>query len=214
MTIIFILFKILNFCLTKSELKKNTQIQSKAYQAALDEQYQNTQYKKKQKGQQDALSKAVPPHKPKHERLLIQKMESDKEIVKYLKENSFQDISIYSVAVKRCSELKCPNSINQIVEIVKSKNIHPNIIFYSTILHHLGVWNKFDLQENYFEQWFEQQQVQYDDQSLVPDIITFSTMIKGCANRGDIKQALHYLNLMINTYKIKPNLITFTSLLS
>ncbi|ETO00455.1 pentatricopeptide repeat-containing protein [Reticulomyxa filosa] len=39
-------------------------------------------------------------------------------------------------------------------------------------------------------------------------------MIKGCANRGDIKQALHYLNLMIDTYNIKPNLIIFTSLLS
>ncbi|ETO03677.1 PPR repeat-containing protein, partial [Reticulomyxa filosa] len=135
-------------------------------------------------------------------------------IIQCLKENPFQDISIYSAAVKKCSKLKCPNLIKQIIEIAESKNIHPNIIFYNTVLYHLGVWNKFDLQENYFEQWFEQQQVRYGYQSLIPDIITFSTMIRGCANRGDIKQALHYLILMTDTYKIEPNLITFTSLLS
>ncbi|ETO03632.1 pentatricopeptide (PPR) repeat-containing protein, partial [Reticulomyxa filosa] len=105
---------------------------------------------------------------------------------------------------------KCPSSIIRIIDIVQSKHIHTNIIFYTTVLHHLGMWNKFGLQKYYFQQWFEKQQ----DQSLIPNIITFSTMIKGCTKRGDFKQALYYLHLMIDKYNIKPDLITCTSLLS
>ncbi|ETO04365.1 hypothetical protein RFI_33032, partial [Reticulomyxa filosa] len=188
--------------------------QSKAYQASLDEQHQMNQYKKKLQGQQGALSKIAPSPESKHERSLIQDMESDKEILQYLKESSSQDISLYTVAVKRCSELKCPNSIIRIIDILQSKHIHPNIIFYTTILHHLGMWNKFDLQRQYFRQWFERQQDQSDHQLLIPNIITFNTMIKGCTKRGDFRQALYYLHLMVDKYNIQPNLITCTSLLS
>ncbi|ETO03644.1 pentatricopeptide repeat-containing protein [Reticulomyxa filosa] len=39
-------------------------------------------------------------------------------------------------------------------------------------------------------------------------------MIKGCTKRGDFKQALYYLHLMINKYNIKPDSITCNSLLS
>ncbi|ETO35001.1 hypothetical protein RFI_02073, partial [Reticulomyxa filosa] len=140
--------------------------QPDTYQVILDEQHQRIQYKKRLKGQQGALLKTIPSPESQHERSLLQKMESDKEILQYLKKTSSQNITIYSVAVKRCSELKCPNSINQIIDIVQSKHIHPNIIFYTTILHHLGMWNKFDLQKHYFQQWFEKQQDQTNDQLL------------------------------------------------
>ncbi|ETO03405.1 pentatricopeptide (PPR) repeat-containing protein, partial [Reticulomyxa filosa] len=176
------------------------------YQVALDEQHQRTQYKKKLKGQQGALSKTIPSPESQHERLLLQKMESDRHILQYLKESPSQDITIYSAAR--------PNSIIRIIEIVQSKHIHPDIIFYTTILHHLGMWDKFDLQKYYFQQWFEKQQDQSDYQLLLPNIITFNTMIKGCAKRGDFKHALHYLHLMIDKYNIKPDLITCNSLLS
>ncbi|ETN97613.1 hypothetical protein RFI_39916, partial [Reticulomyxa filosa] len=76
------------------------------------------------------------------------------------------------------------------------------------------MWDKFDLQKHYFQQWFEEQQDQSDYQLLVPDIITFSAMIKGCTKRGDFKQALYYLHLMIDKYNIKPDLIACSSLLS
>ncbi|ETO34300.1 pentatricopeptide (PPR) repeat-containing protein [Reticulomyxa filosa] len=183
-------------------------------QAALDEEHQMAQYKKKLKGQQGALLKTYLPLETQYERLLIQKMKFGTEILQYLKENSSQDTSLYAAAVKRCSELKCPNLIIRIIEIVESKHIHPDIIFNNTILNHLGKWNKFDLQKHYFQQWFEKQQDQNIDQLLVPTIITFNTMIKGCAKRGDFKQALYYLHLMIDKYNIKPDLITCTSLLS
>ncbi|ETO15301.1 hypothetical protein RFI_22063, partial [Reticulomyxa filosa] len=140
--------------------------QPNTYQVALDEQHQRAQYIKKLKGQQGALSKTTSPPESRHERSLIQKMESDKEIIQYLKESSSQNTSLYAAAIKRCSELKCPNSIIRIIEIVQSKHIHPDIIFYTTILHHLGMWNKFDLQKHYFQQWFEKQQDQFDHQLL------------------------------------------------
>ncbi|ETO33949.1 hypothetical protein RFI_03147, partial [Reticulomyxa filosa] len=140
--------------------------QPNTHRVALDEQHQMTQYKKKLKGQQGALSKTTSSPESRHERSLIRNMESDKEIIQYLKENSSQDITIYSAAVKKCSELKCPNSIIQIIDIVQSKYIHPDIIFYTTILYHLGMWDKFDLQKHYFQQWFEEQQDQSDHQLL------------------------------------------------
>ncbi|ETO03125.1 hypothetical protein RFI_34285, partial [Reticulomyxa filosa] len=149
--------------------------QYKAYQASLDEQHQMTQYKKKLQGQKGALSKAIPSPESRNERSLLQQMKSDKEIIQYLTKSLSQDITLYAAAVKRCSELKCPNSIVRIIEIVQSKHIYPNIIFYNTILNHLGMWNKFDLQKYYFQQWFEKQQDQTNHQLLVPNIITFNT---------------------------------------
>ncbi|ETO36188.1 hypothetical protein RFI_00875, partial [Reticulomyxa filosa] len=140
--------------------------QSNTYQVAMDEQYQRTQYKKKLKGQQGALSKTIPSPESQYGRSLIQKMESNKEILQYLKESSSQDTSLYAAAVKKCSELKCPNSIIRIIEIVQSRHIHPDIIFYTTILNHLGMWNKFNLQKHYFQQWFEEQQDQSHHQLL------------------------------------------------
>ncbi|ETN97767.1 hypothetical protein RFI_39759, partial [Reticulomyxa filosa] len=140
--------------------------QSNTRQVALDEQHQRTQRKKKLQGQQGALLKTTSSPESRHERSLIQKMESDKEIIQYLKESSSQDTSLYAAGIKRCSKLKSPNSIIRIIEIVQSKHIHPNIIFYTTILHHLGMWDKFDLQKHYFQQWFEKQQDQSDYQLM------------------------------------------------
>ncbi|ETO05117.1 pentatricopeptide (PPR) repeat-containing protein [Reticulomyxa filosa] len=187
--------------------------QRNSRQVALEEQHQKVRYMKKLQGQQGALLKAPPSPESHNERSLIQKMKSDKEILQYLKESPFQDIVIYAAAIKKCSELKYPNSIIRIIEIVQSKHIHPSIIFYNTALNHLGIWNKFDLQKHYFQQWFEEQN-QTGDQLLVPTTITFNTMIKGCAKRGDFKQALYYLHLMIDKYNIQPDLITCNSSLS
>ncbi|ETO12387.1 hypothetical protein RFI_24989, partial [Reticulomyxa filosa] len=140
--------------------------QPNTYHARLDEQHQRTQYMKKLKGQKDALLKAKSSPESQYERSLIQKMESDKEIIRYLKESLSQDISLYAAAVKRCSELKYHNSIIQIIDIVQSKHIPPNVIFYNMILYHLCIWDKFDLQKHYFQQWFEKQQDQTNHQLL------------------------------------------------
>ncbi|ETO05571.1 hypothetical protein RFI_31825 [Reticulomyxa filosa] len=95
--------------------------QSSSHQAALEEQYQKVQHMKKLQGQQGALSKTKSSPESQHERSLLRNMESDKEIIQYLKESSSQDTSLYAAAVKRCSELKCPNSIIRIIKIVQSK---------------------------------------------------------------------------------------------
>ncbi|ETO35144.1 hypothetical protein RFI_01931 [Reticulomyxa filosa] len=126
-------------------------------QIRLNEQHQMTQYKKKLKEQQGTLLKTTSSPKSQHERSLFRNMESDKEVLQYLKESSSQNIIIYSAAVKRCSELKYTNSLIQIIEIVQSKDIHPDIIFYNMTLNYLGMWNKFDLQKHYFQQWFDKQ---------------------------------------------------------
>ncbi|ETO02278.1 hypothetical protein RFI_35158, partial [Reticulomyxa filosa] len=140
--------------------------QPNTHRVRLDEQHQMTQYMKKLKGQQGALSKVISSPETKYERSLLRNMESDKEIIQYLKESSSQNTSLYAAAIKRCSELKCSNSIIRIIEIVQSKHIHPDIIFYNMILNHLGMWNKFDLQKHYFQQWFEEQQNQTNRQLL------------------------------------------------
>ncbi|ETN97755.1 hypothetical protein RFI_39771, partial [Reticulomyxa filosa] len=140
--------------------------QPNTHQVRLNEQHQRDQYKKKLKGQQGALLKTTSSPESRHERSLIQKMESDKEIIQYLKESSSQDTSLYAAAVKKCSELKCPNSIIRIIQIVQNKHIHPDIIFYNMLLHHLCIWDKFDLQKHYFQQWFEEQQDQTNYQLL------------------------------------------------
>ncbi|ETO11073.1 hypothetical protein RFI_26302 [Reticulomyxa filosa] len=132
------------------------------------------------------------------------------EIIQFLQNTHSQDTSVYAVAIKRCSELKQPNSFNKIIQLIHQQNVELDIIFCNTILHYLGIWNKFNFQKKLFEQWF----IRKEFTSFNPDLITFNTMIKGCSKKGDIKQALHYFQLLVNHYNIKPDLITCNSMLT
>ncbi|ETO26425.1 hypothetical protein RFI_10712 [Reticulomyxa filosa] len=136
------------------------------------------------------------------------------DILQHLKFSPCEDCSIYSVAIKKCSELKRSAAIPKIIQIAHAKQIQLTVIFCGVALDHLGRWNKFDLQKYYFERWFNPEQHQFGDKQLIPDCAILNIMISMCRKQKKIEQALNYLQLMIDKHNIKPALSTYTFLLS
>ncbi|ETO33271.1 hypothetical protein RFI_03836 [Reticulomyxa filosa] len=173
----------------------------------MEEKRRHTEQMKKKREQYSVLLRAAPTES-KQERKLIRKMRNVEEIMEYLQDHPSQEISIYSMAVQRCSDLRNPDAISRIIQILQKKKIKFDKIFCSRVLDCLCTWEKFELQKLYFEQWFSKERKQSEeDGQLIPDAIVCSIMIKGCAKRGDLKQALSYLQLMIEEYNIQPNVI-------
>ncbi|ETO08324.1 pentatricopeptide repeat-containing protein [Reticulomyxa filosa] len=176
--------------------------------------WKDNQAKKKLQRQSGTLVKAIPPPQSRNVRLLIKQMIAINDIIQFLENTPFQDSSVYSVAIKRCSELKQPNSFHQIIQLIHQQNISLNAILCSSILHYLGIWNKLELQKELFEQWFIHKQFTSNITSFGPTMITFNTMIKYCSKRGDIKRELHYFQLLVDHYNLKPDSIACNSMLS
>ncbi|ETO34116.1 hypothetical protein RFI_02977 [Reticulomyxa filosa] len=145
----------------------------------------------------------------KHEKRICA-MENVEDIIKYLKMNSFEDISTYFIAINKCSKLKHPNAIDQIIQIVHDKDLPLDVIFCTTVLKYLGMLDRFNLQRDYFEQWFNK-----NENGLIPDYITFHTIINVYLKKNKLKQALYYFYKMIDDYNIiKPAVSICTNLLS
>ncbi|ETO34961.1 hypothetical protein RFI_02110 [Reticulomyxa filosa] len=189
-------------------------IKKSQYDIFLEQQHEGNELKKKIQGRNGALVKTVPPPQSRNVRLLIKQMTTIDDIIEFLQNTPSQDTSVYTVAIKRCSELKQPNVFPQIIQLIYQQNLQLDIIFCNNTLHYLGIWNKFDLQKKLFEQWFIHKQFTSNTIPFNPDVITISTMIKGCSKKGDVKQALYYFQLLVNDYNLKPNGITCNTMLS
>ncbi|ETO16648.1 hypothetical protein RFI_20689, partial [Reticulomyxa filosa] len=188
--------------------------QKSQYEIYLEEQHKSDEIKKKLQGQKGALAKSILSPQSRYEQSLIKQMTTVNDIIQFLRNYHSQDTSIYVAAIKRCSELKQPYTFYNIIQLIYQQDIPLNIIFCNTVLNYLGIWNKFNLQKKLFEQWFIHQEFTSNTTPFNPDLITFNIIIKGCSNKGDIKQALYYFQLLVNHYNLKPNAITCNAMLS
>ncbi|ETO14981.1 hypothetical protein RFI_22386, partial [Reticulomyxa filosa] len=184
------------------------------YETLLEEKHKSNETKKKLQGRKKALTKTKPPQQSQHERSLIKEMATTNEIIQFLQNTHYQDTSIHTAAIKRCSELKQPNAFHNIIQLIYQQNIPLGVIFCGAVLNYLGIWNKFDLQKKLFEQWFIHKELTSSTTPFNPNLITLSTMIQGCSKRGDVKQALYYFQLLVDRYNLKPDVIVCNSMLS
>ncbi|ETO02161.1 hypothetical protein RFI_35275, partial [Reticulomyxa filosa] len=106
--------------------------QKSQYEVFLQQQHKADEFKKKLHGQDGALTKTTPPPQSHHERLLIKQMTTTNDIIQFLRNSHSQDLSIHAAAIKRCSELKQPNTFHNIIQLVHQQNIPLNIIFCGT----------------------------------------------------------------------------------
>lgn len=130
------------------------------------------------------------------------------ELFKSLEAKNIQaDSYTYSILIKGIKNMKEPNLAitEELFEDFTSKNQFGDIIVFNSILDvlvSLGLVNK--VNEFYVKMKSEMK--------LVPDLITFNTLIKGCCRIKDFDNAMRYFREM-KSYGLKPSRITYNSLM-
>lgn len=133
------------------------------------------------------------------------------------KNDEIIDPSVYGKAMQKCDKLRDWYSVIKIMNIlINNKKLIDKIsivefnIFFNAMTHSdseklMKIENAkyFDIMINKF--------------NLKPNIIIFSTLIKGCRGSGNLSYyhlAEKYFNLMINEYKLSPNSLIYTEMIS
>ncbi|ETO28671.1 hypothetical protein RFI_08459 [Reticulomyxa filosa] len=146
------------------------------------------------------------PSKSNKELSTMRVMEDPKQIVAFVKRINKADTTVYEVAIKRCSDLASPKEIRELIRLVQSKKPILNVGFCNVVLYHLGKLKNYELQKTLFSKWF-------DNWRLSPNLETFNIMLRNCAVRATLHDALKYLHMLVEQYNQSPNQTTCLALL-
>ena len=136
------------------------------------------------------------------------------------KEGIEMNTILYTTLIKAYSKTKNVNKVVEILNImIKSKNAKPNIITYNSVIDCCIKCQNFDLAYKYYNYLIQNNQINatinnYNNDSIIrPDIITFSTLIKGEIHNGCFGKAKVLMNKMFEYDYIKPDCILLNTLL-
>ena len=126
-----------------------------------------------------------------------------------LQKNGFEmNTILYTTLIKAYSKIK---NLKKVIEIFTSmknnKNNFPNNITYNSVIDCAIKCNQYDLANNIFTEMLN-----LPLKDIKPDIITFSTLIKGEIRRKNFDSVIKYLEIMLKT-DIKPDDVLLNSLL-
>lgn len=126
---------------------------------------------------------------------------------------------LYSTLIKAYSKTKNLNKVIEILTTMKrSKNSKPNIITYNSVIDCCIKCNDFNLAYKYYNYLIDINKnnvnTNFNNDSIIkPDIVTFSTLIKGEIHNGNFDKAKILMNKMLEFDYIKPDCILLNTLL-
>ena len=135
------------------------------------------------------------------------------------KEGVEMNTILYSTLIKAYSKTK---NLNKVIEILntmnRSKNSKPNIITYNSVIDCCIKCNDFNLAYKYYHYLIDINKNHSNnninnDSIIKPDIVTFSTLIKGEIHNGNFDKAKVLMNKMMEFDYIKPDCILLNTLL-
>ena len=124
---------------------------------------------------------------------------------------------LYTTLIKAYSKTKNLNKVIEILNIMlKSNNAKPNIITYNIVIDCCIKCGNFDLAYSYYNFLIDNNKSnnnENNDLIIKPDIVTFSTLIKGEIYNGCFGKAKILMNKMLEYDYIKPDCILLNTLL-
>ena len=137
------------------------------------------------------------------------------------KEGIEMNTILYTTLIKAYSKTKNINKVIEILNImIKSKNAKPNIITYNSVIDCCIKCQNFDMAYKYYNYLIENNKYitsnnnNYNSDLIIrPDIVTFSTLIKGEIHNGCFGKAKILMNKMLEYDYIKPDCILLNTLL-
>lgn len=123
------------------------------------------------------------------------------------KEGMEADSYTFSILIKGIKSMREPSLeiIEEVLAEVTQDNKCFDIIIFNSILDVLVSLNLIDKVNEFFNKMKK-------DESIVPDLITFNTLIKGCCRNKDFTNAVKYFKEM-KSHSLKPSRITYNSLM-
>merc|ERR1719277_69667 len=115
-------------------------------------------------------------------------------------------VYVYSTLLRGFSKGKEHEQVHALYLEMQQRMVPMNTITYNVILNSLLRIGQMDHIPSILDA------MKAEGSRGAPDKVTFSTIVKGCCDIGDVDSALELLNLMIEK-KIKPEEFTFNSLL-
>ena len=117
------------------------------------------------------------------------------------------DSFTYSILIKGIKNMARPDFkiASKFFELYKNENEVKDIIIFNSILDVFISFGNIEKADEIFEMIKK-------NPDLVPDQITFNTLIKGCCKAKDFDNSLKYFQLM-KKHNLKPNRITYNSLM-
>ena len=124
---------------------------------------------------------------------------------------------LYTTLIKAYSKTKNLNKVIEILNIMlKSNNAKPNIITYNIVIDCCIKCGNIDLAYSYYNFLIDNNKSKNNtnnDLIVKPDIVTFSTLIKGEIHNGCFGKAKILMNKMLEYDYIKPDCILLNTLL-
>jgi len=113
----------------------------------------------------------------------------------------------YSTIVKGFAMARQPNKVSAIYKEMKERHICCNAITFNTMLNAMARCNKMHEVPQLL------QDMQENSPPIAPDIVTYSTIIKGYCQSGDLDKGLELLNHMKIIGEVQPDEVLYNSLL-
>ena len=123
-----------------------------------------------------------------------------------LKENGYEmNTILYTTLIKAYTKTKNLNKVIEIFERMKNTKNLPNNITYNSVIDCCLKCNNYQLAEKFFNEMTH-------SKTITPDLITYSTLIKGSIRNRNFKKAMDYFTSM-QAKKILPDDVFLNSLL-
>ncbi|KAI7900794.1 uncharacterized protein BX663DRAFT_516556 [Cokeromyces recurvatus] len=127
--------------------------------------------------------------------------------------NKLRQHDMYPDADAYGSLLACPNNSTTdestdaltIYEEVKKNNVRPTVYFYNVVISKLAKCRKLDIVLNLFDEMKQQ--------GLVPNSITYASVISACIRRGSESNATRYFHEMISAPRYQPRIGAFNAMI-
>eukprot|EP01084_Bolivina_argentea_P030200 55993_1 len=150
----------------------------------------------------------------------IGKTKSSSQVLNILLQNkeTILHSSVYGKAIQKCDKLKDWHSVINIMDtLIHTQNFKPSVVEFNIFFNSMAHANKEKFREQN-EKYFD---IMINTFKLKPNIITFTTLIKGCRCIGThhgVQSYCHlaekYFNLMVNEYKISPTPPVYTEMIT
>lgn len=113
------------------------------------------------------------------------------------------DETTFNTLLNICVRSKNADAMNRAIALMHEHNVKPGTPTFNTILKLYSRTGSFDHALKIFEEM---------KQTVDPSIVTYNTLIDGCAHRGDMERAAHFFSDMLSK-GMSPDICTLTSLL-
>eukprot|EP01083_Nonionella_stella_P280699 954892_1 len=169
-----------------------------------------SKHRKKMRGEKDVrLSVVGPSHVNKDIRTHINKANEAKHIVSIIRKNVriIEHPSIFGKAMQKCNNLRDWNSVYEIMKLLESSDLTLDLIAFNIFFNSMAHSDSPQLSIQYFD-------VMIHKYALLPTVPIFGTMLKSFRRQGKFKEAETFWNLMCDKYKLEPNEVAYTEMIS